>query len=213
LSFLQFLGSRFGHLAVRLIGWTWRVTTIGEEKLEAARKSGVPLLLIVWHGRMLVPVWQQSYRHIVAMISQHSDGEMVARLVQRLGYETVRGSSTRGGGEAALEMLRRIKGGQTAAMICDGPRGPFQKMKPGTPFLSIQSGAVVIPTSFAAKRCWTFHSWDKFTLPKPFARVCLIWGDPIPAQSSDTDVDAFGLQLENVLNELTERAEAMARKV
>ncbi len=167
--------------------------------------------MITWHGRMLVPVWHCRGTNIVAMISQHQDGEMVARLVQKLGYETVRGSSTRGGSQAALEMLKRIGQGQTAAMICDGPRGPIYKMKPGAPFLAQQSQAVVIPATFATTKRWTFHSWDRFVVPKPFSKVVLLYGEPIPACSPNGSIEEFGQELEDALNRLTEEAEAQAQ--
>jgi hypothetical protein len=159
---------------------------------------------------MIVPVWFARKQRIVAMISQHRDGEMVARLVQKLGYDTVRGSSTRGGTGAAMQMIERLKNGQVGAMICDGPKGPIYKMKPGAPYLAIQSGADVIPATFAAASCWTFRSWDRFTVPKPFSRVFLLWGDPIPFPGENTDLNAFSQTLENALNDLTAQANELA---
>jgi hypothetical protein len=162
---------------------------------------------------MIVPVWFARRLKIVAMISQHRDGELVARLVQKLGYETVRGSSTRGGTGAALQMIERLKAGQVGAMICDGPKGPIYKMKPGTPYMAIEAGAVVIPATFAATSCWTFRSWDRFTVPKPFSRVFLLWGEPIPVPDRDGDVNEFSQTLEDALNKLMSEAEQMAKTV
>ncbi|MBU1636671.1 lysophospholipid acyltransferase family protein [bacterium] len=169
-----------------------------------------PLLTITWHGRMMVPVWFARRKNFVAMISQHRDGEMVARLVQKLGYETVRGSSTRGGSGAAKLMVERLKNGQVGAMICDGPKGPIYKMKPGTPYIALTAGAEVIPATFAGKSRWTFRSWDRFTVPKPFSRVFLLWGEPIPFPGADTDVNKFSQKLEDALNDLTAQADALA---
>lgn len=168
--------------------------------------------MITWHGRMMVPVWYARRRGIVAMISRHSDGELAAQLVERLGYDTVRGSSTRGGTEAALEILDRVKAGQAAAMICDGPRGPCYTMKPGAPFLALRAGASVIPATFAAERAWIFNSWDRFQIPKPFSRVHLFWGDPIPPQDPQTAIEPFTQTLETALNELTQRADKLAHR-
>ncbi|MCX6600746.1 MAG: lysophospholipid acyltransferase family protein, partial [bacterium] len=169
-----------------------------------------PLVMITWHGRMMVPTWHMRKRRIVAMISRHADGEMAAQIVERLGFEAVRGSSTRGGSEAALDMLERVKAGQIAAMICDGPRGPAFQMKSGAPFLALRAGAFVIPATFAAEKAWIFKSWDRFQIPKPFARVHLLYGDPIPPQDSQTDLDRFTRTLESALNDLTSRADALA---
>ncbi|HEY3296921.1 MAG TPA: lysophospholipid acyltransferase family protein [bacterium] len=171
--------------------------------------SGAPLLLIVWHGRMIVPVWQMRRRGIVAMVSRHQDGEMVSRLVERLGYRTVRGSSTRGGTAAALELLDDMRVGKTGAMICDGPRGPIYKMKPGTAFLAKEARATVIPVAFSAERKWQFRSWDRFQVPKPFSRVHLVWGEPIPPSAANAAVEELTSKLESVLTELTVRVDSM----
>ena len=168
-------------------------------------------MYITWHGRMMAPVWHQRHLNIAAMVSRHQDGEIVSRMVHHLGYETVRGSSTRGGTQAALELLDRLKSGQAAAMICDGPRGPIHKMKPGTPYLAIQAGAVCLPTSSGASSAWILHSWDRFLIPKPFARVYIVFGEPILPPPPDSDLNAFARQLEDQLNALTARADDMAR--
>lgn len=159
---------------------------------------------------MMVPVWYVRRKKFVAMISQHRDGEMVARLVQKLGYDTVRGSSTRGGTGAAKQMIERIKQGQVGAMICDGPRGPIFKMKAGTPYIALTSGAEVIPATAAGTSCWTFNSWDRFIVPKPFSRVFLLWGEPLPFPGENADEAAFQQKLEDALNDLTKRADEFA---
>jgi lysophospholipid acyltransferase (LPLAT)-like uncharacterized protein len=147
---------------------------------------------------------------MVSMVSQHRDGELVSRMVNRMGYETVRGSSTRGGAEAALDMLERIRKGQPGAMICDGPRGPIYKMKPGTPFLAIQAQAPIVPVSAAASSRWIFSSWDRFQVPKPFARVHIIYGDPISPPRSLDHLKEFTRSLEAALNDVMERADKLA---
>lgn len=193
-----------------MLGSTWRVTVYGREELERTIAAGKPLVLITWHGRMIVPVWFMRGRGIVAMISRHSDGEMVSRLVEKLGYGTIRGSSTRGGTAATLEMLDAIKSGKIAAMICDGPRGPIYKMKAGAPYLTLQSGATVITATASASSAWVFHSWDRFQVPKPFARVILRWGTPIPPPDANVTIDALTVQLETALNAETQQANELA---
>lgn len=209
---LFFLGSRFGHLFVLMLGLTWRVTVRGRENTEQVTARKKPLVMITWHGKLLVPTWNFRKRNVVAMISRHRDGEMVARLVQRMGFDTVRGSSTRGGSAAAMQMLDRIRSGQIAAMICDGPRGPRHKMKPGAAFLAIQAGAEVIPATFGASSCWVFNSWDRFTVPKPFSKVTLLYGNPISPPEDTNSLKPFARTLETALNDLTAKAEEMVKK-
>jgi lysophospholipid acyltransferase (LPLAT)-like uncharacterized protein len=179
------------------------VSTAGKENLEKVIAAHTPLLLIVWHGRMMVPVWQMRGRGIVAMVSRHQDGEFVSRLVEKLGYKTVRGSSTRGGTAATLELLEEMRAGKIGAMICDGPRGPIYKMKPGTAFLAKEARATVIPVSFCAERSWQLHSWDRFRIPKPFSRVHLVWGEAIPPPTETATIEELTVKLEDALNELT----------
>jgi lysophospholipid acyltransferase (LPLAT)-like uncharacterized protein len=193
-----------------LLGRTWRVQVTGWEGVERVLAQRAPLVMITWHGRMLVPTWHVRKRRIVAMISRHADGELAAQMVEHLGFETVRGSSTRGGSEAALDMLDRVKSGQIAAMICDGPRGPAFRMKPGAPFLALRAGAFVIPSSYAAAKAWIFKSWDRFQIPKPFSRVYLLYGEPIAPRPPESDLEPFTQMLEDALNDLTARADALA---
>ncbi len=205
---LFFLGSTFGHWAILLLGVTWRVTVHGWNHIESAMNSGRPLVMITWHGRLLMSTWHMRNRGIVSMISRSRDGELVARVVQKLGYRVVRGSSSRGGSEAAREMLDEIRSGRIAAMICDGPRGPIYKMKPGAPFLAMQANAVVVPVMASADRAWIFRSWDRFTVPKPFARVHIFYDSPI--SSSETgDLRSFTRTLESALNELRDTSDLL----
>lgn len=204
---LFLLGSTFGHLALHLLARTWRLRVFGAAQALKEMDSRTPLMMITWHGRLLVSTWHMRGRGMVTMISRHRDGELVARVVQKLGYITARGSSTRGGTQAALEMIDEIKLGRTAAMICDGPRGPIYKMKLGAPFLAMQARANVMPVIFAADRAWVFKSWDRFTVPKPFARVHLYYGDVILAPEGN-DVKSFARVLEGALNQLLAKAEA-----
>ncbi|MCB1058820.1 MAG: lysophospholipid acyltransferase family protein [Calditrichaeota bacterium] len=174
-------------------------------------KARKPLVMVTWHGRLLGSTYHCRKRNVVAMISQHRDGELVSQVVEKIGYETVRGSSTRGGSTAALAMIEKVRAGQTAAMIGDGPRGPIYKLKDGAAYISINSGADVIPVIFAADRTWVFRSWDRFTLPKPFSRVFLYYGEPIPHPGESADVHEFTLKIEAALEELREKAETEAR--
>ncbi len=195
-----------------ILGATWRVRVFGDEQVQRRRAEKRPMILATWHGRMMASVWHSRGRGIAAMVSQSRDGELVSRMVNRLGYDTVRGSSSRGGTEATLESIDRLKNGQLIAMICDGPRGPIYKMKPGTPFLAIEAGASIIPVSAAASSAWILSSWDRFLIPKPFAKVYVIYGDPVSPPRSRTELKAFARTLEAELNAVMSHADELARQ-
>lgn len=204
-----FLSVHLGHFFLNLLATTWRYEVQGWDACQAAAKSGKPQIWITWHGRLILSTWYARHQHIATMISRSADGELIARVVQKMGYVTARGSSSRGGTVAALALLDLIKNGKTAAMICDGPRGPIYKMKPGPAFLAIQSGATVTPVIGAADRAWIFKSWDHFMLPKPFAKVFLLFGEQIQVTQTD-DLKAITRTLETALNTLLAQANSLA---
>ncbi|MEA1949274.1 MAG: lysophospholipid acyltransferase family protein, partial [Thermodesulfobacteriota bacterium] len=113
------------------------------------------------------------------MISQSRDGEIVGRMCKHNGWNAVRGSSSKDGREALKKMITNLKEAKLAAHIVDGPRGPSGKVKPGVIRLAHATDAVIVPVSVSAEKAWYFNSWDKFLLPKPFAKVRLGFGKMI----------------------------------
>jgi lysophospholipid acyltransferase (LPLAT)-like uncharacterized protein len=199
-----------GPWIFRLIGWTIRVQRINEEPLRELLQRKQAFLFCVWHGRLFLPVFLYRNHDIVAMVSQHADGEVIARIVQKMGYGTVRGSSTRGGEKAFLQLLTHLKNGGRAAMIPDGPRGPRHHLKVGTILLAQRSGAPLVPITYAAKPCWRFNSWDRMVLPKPFSRAVLLLGEPlhIPEHLTDDELEAWRTEIERDMVHLVRKAEA-----
>lgn len=205
-----FLAEWLGAWIIRLIGFSLRVERVNAEPVRNLLRDKRPFLLMVWHGRMFLPVFAHRRQGIVAMISQHADGEMITRVVGKLGYGAVRGSSTRGGGQAFHELLTHLKQGGIGAMLPDGPRGPRYHFKAGTLFLAQQSGCFLVPITFAARPCWRFNSWDRFVVPKPFARCVLYYGDPIqvPGEIAANEVEPWRQKLETIMVDLVRSAEA-----
>ncbi len=208
--FLFTLAEWLGPWIIRLIGWSLRIQRINPEAVQKFIEEKRGFVFCVWHGRMFAPVFYHRNQGIVAMISHHADGEMVTRIVKKLGYGAVRGSSTRGGTEAYYEMLARLKEGGIAAMLPDGPTGPRLKFKSGSLYLAQHSGNPVIPITFAARPCWRFKSWDRFVLPKPFARCAIYHGDPItiPEEIPSEEVESWREKLEGIMVDLVKSAEA-----
>ena len=163
---------------VRLLGATWRVRVIGRDGLDALRREGRAYVLSCWHGELLAAVWAHRGQGMVPLISEHRDGEIIARICERLGYGTVRGSSTRGGARALLGLVRTLEQGTAVAVTPDGPRGPVERYAPGALAAAKKAQAPIVAIRVRASRAWRLRSWDRFLIPKPFARVVLAYSMP-----------------------------------
>jgi len=138
-----------------------------------------------WHGTMLPLLWQHRKERVAILISEHGDGEIIARIAHSLGYHSVRGSTSRGGERAILGTARELEGGRDVAFTPDGPRGPRESFAPGALIVSQRTGAPVVLITVDAPRAWRLTSWDRFLIPKPFARVTIAYEDPIVVDARD----------------------------
>ena len=168
-----------GALLVRALGATWRVDASGLVAFDDAIARGQRCIFAFWHAQLLPLVWTHRGRGIVVLVSRHRDGQLITRIIERLGFVTSRGSSTRGGEEGVMDMLRRAEEGRLLAITPDGPRGPAGILKPGLVYLASRSGLPIVPVATASSRRWTLRSWDRFSVPRPFTRVVVAYGDPI----------------------------------
>ena len=183
---------------------TCRSETWGGEHHWPLRKAGQPVIFALWHGRLLPCTWLNRDQDLVTLVSQHKDGEYIARVVQRWGYTTVRGSSSRGGTEALRDLMRWIRRGRSVAITPDGPRGPREKMKLGPLYIAQRTGAPLIPALAGASRGWYFGSWDRFLVPKPFSRIRMGYGAPIyvPRDADEAELERIAAHVEEKLTEL-----------
>lgn len=168
----------FGTMLLRLLGATWRVTVHGREALLARAPDATRVVLTLWHGQMLPLLWAHRQPTGV-MISEHRDGEIIARIVCRFGFFAVRGSSTRGGTRALLEAVQVLKRGADLAITPDGPRGPRHSFAGGALVVAQRAGVPVVSLVAHIDRKWRLRSWDEFEIPKPFARVTIEYGAPV----------------------------------
>ncbi len=175
------LVSKFSWLLILLLGKLCSIKIINQRYLNQLRKKNKRILYLIWHGRIMLPIYIHRDEGITAMVSLHSDGEMIAQAVHRLGYTTVRGSSTRGGKHAFRAMLQALKNGHECALMPDGPTGPRHKVKSGAIYLSQQANAYLLPLTFSCKRKIEFKSWDRFNLIAPFSKAVAIYGKPLKA--------------------------------
>ena len=202
------LAVRYGHYLLRFLHKFVRVNHVNREHFEQALSSGDSVLIAIWHGRILLPILEHKDMGIKVLVSLSADGEMIARTIERLGYETVRGSSSKRSREALNEMIRHLKvPGTVAAIMPDGPTGPLHKAKPGVVQMARSGGSVVIPMSFRAKRGVNFSSWDRFHIWKPFTEAVLVYGSPLRFPEEESLRDQVGL-LESALNQVEEQANA-----
>lgn len=174
----RFVGGACAAL-VRLIGCTWRVREIGLLHAETARGEGGGVLFTLWHEHLFPLAFLGRNLGIVVLISQHRDGELIAHTVQRLGFGTVRGSTTRGGFRALIEMARLGRAGSQLAITPDGPRGPRRSAQVGGLIIAQRSGIPLVPIGVAGNPVKRLDSWDRFMIPHLFARVVVGYGDPL----------------------------------
>jgi lysophospholipid acyltransferase (LPLAT)-like uncharacterized protein len=145
----------------------------------------------------------------VTLISRHRDGRIIAKAVSWFGIGSVEGSSTRGGSEATLRLLEKLREKCVVAITPDGPRGPIYKPKDGAVKIAQLSGASIYPAAFSAEKYWKFKSWDQMILPKPFSRAVFVQGEPInvPADASEGELQRYSSMLESGLKAVTESAD------
>jgi lysophospholipid acyltransferase (LPLAT)-like uncharacterized protein len=197
-----------GYPLLAALGRTLRWVVDGGEHLEAIERSGRAPIMAFWHGRILAATVYFQRRGIVVITSENFDGEWIARIIERFGYGTARGSSSRGAVRALVQMKRELAGGRAVGFTLDGPRGPARRAQPGAVWLARASGHPILPFHLEAERCWTLRSWDAAQVPRPFSRVALCVGEPmaVPREATDADVEAARLDLEARLAVLAQRA-------
>ena len=164
--------------AVRLLASSWRIQLAHEERWLTLYRAGRPHVFLLWHEVLLPLLWQHRNQGIAIVVSEARDGQYLSDLAATLGYEAVRGSSTRGGARALLGAVRELQAGGSVAFTPDGPRGPRRELKPGVVAAAQRGGGVIVPIHAEADRAWRLHSWDCFMIPKPLARVRITYGTP-----------------------------------
>ncbi|MER3428519.1 MAG: hypothetical protein C4334_10540 [Pyrinomonas sp.] len=192
------------YALIRLIGSTVRYTVEGWENWQVAARAGAPIY-VFWHNRIFLAThfWQR--RGIVVMTSQSRDGEYIARFIQRFGYGAARGSSTRGGVGALVEMVRLVRHGIPTAFTVDGPRGPRYVAKMGAVMLAKKTGQPLLPFTIEAARHVELPSWDRFQIPLPWTRATVRIAPPIhvPADADDALLEVKRDELQRALDRIS----------
>jgi len=200
-----------GYPLINALGHTLRWRIEGAHHYDAVVASGRPPIMAFWHGRILPATYYFRHRGIVVITSENFDGEWIARIIERFGFGTARGSSSRGGLKAMLKLVRDMEQGKPAGFTVDGPRGPARIAQPGAIWLARATGNPVLPFHIEASSHWTANSWDRTQIPKPFSTIALVVGEPldVPADTTDEQLESARQELERRLGALETRALAM----
>ena len=202
-----------GYPLINALGHTLRWRVEGLHHFDAIIASGRQPVMGFWHGRILSATYYFRRRGIVVITSENFDGEWIARIIERFGYGTARGSTTRGARKAMLQLVRDMKKGRAAGFTLDGPRGPARVAQPGAVWLAAATGNPLLPFHLEASSYWSVRSWDRTQIPKPFSTVALVVGEPIEVAKDlrDDVLETARLGLERQLVALEERAHALLR--
>lgn len=205
---------------LNVLWFTCRVkAVIGEEHAERVLADGKPVIPCYWHQHHIFGIWymlqlRRRGLKVGFLISPSRDGEVPAQIAESWGMRAIRGSSHRTGARALKELYELItKEGISPVNTSDGPTGPIHKFKPGALMLSQMSGAPILPISWTASRYWQLASWDRFIIPKPFARIVIAVGEPrhIERQLGMSELEPMQQTLEQTLHTLENAAEQRLR--
>jgi lysophospholipid acyltransferase (LPLAT)-like uncharacterized protein len=166
----------FGRGFLHLLGRTWRFRVLNGEAVRALRREKRPFIFALWHGHLLPLLWFHRGEGVKVLISEHRDGELVARAAESLGYGLIRGSTTQGANRALISLVRELQSGHEIAITPDGPRGPTETFAPGALVAAQRSDSHILPVAISADRAWRLRSWDRFMIPKPFAKITVAYG-------------------------------------
>ncbi len=176
------LAGWLGTLMLRMLGATLRME-VHDASGFCARPPLAPGIGLFWHNRMLmIPViWSRLRTGLptACLTSTSKDGEITARILAGFGFESIRGSTSKRGVGALLGMQRALKRGVALAIVPDGPRGPCYQMQPGAVKLAMDTGTPLVCVCWEVDRCWRLKSWDRFIIPKPFAKLTVTLSAPV----------------------------------
>ena len=201
---------RLGVPLVRLLGTTWRIRLINNESgVDRLRRERRPIVFALWHGVMLPLLYHHRNEGIAVLISEHRDGELIARIAESLGFRTVRGSTSRGASRALVGLARELTNGHDVAITPDGPRGPARSFAPGALIAAQRARAPVIAVAVVACNAWRLRSWDSFVIPKPFSQVRIAYSDPVTLDAANPRAAAQETaRFQELMTEMERRADA-----
>ncbi|MGI8783666.1 MAG: lysophospholipid acyltransferase family protein [Acidobacteriota bacterium] len=207
--------SWIGTFLVAVLGACARWEIDGLYHQRRLTATGRRTIYVFWHGRILMATYFWRCRNIVVMTSQNFDGEYIARIIGRFGFGSARGSSSRGGVRALIQMSRVLKRGSDVAFTIDGPRGPRHVAKPGALWLARRSGEAILPFHIESARRRELRSWDRFQIPRLFSPTKIWIAPPIEVspEASDSELEEKQRLLQETLDRLTEQGRRWVEQI
>ena len=199
-----------GRFVLRAWAKTSRIKVLGEDEYRKAKETRKPIILLLWHGRLMLAPYFFRNRKISALVSPSRDGEIIAQIALGWRFRIIRGSGSHSVVRAWVEMRQDLQKGGELIIIPDGPRGPGRQLKPGCLKLAQDTGALLIPWSFSAKRKKFLKSWDRFLLFYPFSRIDAVYGTPMAVSPAldEIEFEAERKRIERALNALDAEADS-----
>lgn len=211
-SLPAFLIPRLAAVLIRILRATMRLRCAGAEHLRSLRARGRTYIHAFWHGHLLLMPYAYPGGKIAILISEHRDGEYIARTMERFGHGSIRGSTTSGGAGALRQAVRFARAGGDLGFTPDGPRGPRHRAQMGVVLAARLSGLPVVPVGFGAAPAKALGSWDRFIVPLPFSRGVFVYGEPIEVAPSagEAEMEEVRQRLERALGECAGEAASSA---
>ncbi|MFH0948848.1 MAG: lysophospholipid acyltransferase family protein [Elusimicrobiota bacterium] len=197
-----------GVFYIWLVGKTSKIIVKNSQGYEKLSEEKKPVIYALWHGRQIPLVWSHRKKNIQILVSQSKDGEYISRITGKFGLGTVRGSSSKGGANALVGMIKKGKEGFSLAWTPDGPRGPLREVHPGVILAAQKTGLPIIPLASSAKRKYIVRHWDEFHIPYPFNKIAICHGEPIYISESD-DVQKKCFELKKAIDDITTTADSL----
>ena len=206
--------SLLGRWIFQILFFLNKVSIKGEENLLRLIKSGKPVMLCVWHGRLLFPSWYIRHHTALHIISsRHADSEILAHILRHWGYGLIRGSTKKGGMRVIREMTEIFKNGGIIAVTNDGPKGPSRIAKSGSIGLAIKNNVKIITVTGSATKYWRMKSWDRFMLPKPFGKIQIVVSTPMEITEKPSTIEKEVQLLSRFMNRYQDEADQLTKKI
>ncbi len=198
---------KLAWLIVRMLAKTLSIEVVREGNNDD--DGGGPKIYALWHGRMFLPMYHFRNSVIHGLVSEHRDGEIITATLEAFGYVPVRGSTSRGGARALVQLVRLVGEGKQVAFTPDGPRGPKWHFQPGAVYVALKTGIPIIPLVGSAQRAVYFKSWDAFQLPLPFSKCLFVVGEPyhVTGDMTDENIEFHRAEIERRMTDMVRKAD------